>query len=81
MLPRQPPATTDAACSRFEVPKPPRRERSVYLRTLSMSIGVDFFQLPDDKLQLAERRLDLETSRMHNVWKWYREEALTSFSS
>ncbi|MCW3991423.1 MAG: hypothetical protein NWE79_01845, partial [Candidatus Bathyarchaeota archaeon] len=34
----------------------------------------DFFQLPDDKLQLAERRLDLETSRMHNVWKWYREE-------
>jgi len=34
----------------------------------------DFFQLPDDKLQLAERRLDLETSRMHNVWRWYREE-------
>jgi hypothetical protein len=33
-----------------------------------------FFQLPDDKLQLAERRLDLETSRMHNVWRWYREE-------
>lgn len=33
-----------------------------------------FFQLPNDKLQLAERRLDLETSRMHNVWTWYREE-------
>jgi len=46
-----------------------------------MSIGVDFFQLPDDKLQLAERRLDLETSHMHNVWRWYREEALSSFSS
>ena len=33
-----------------------------------------FFELPDDKLQLAERRLDLETSRMHNVWTWYQEE-------
>ena len=33
----------------------------------------DFIPLPDDKLQLAERRLDLETSRMYNVWRWYQQ--------
>lgn len=33
-----------------------------------------FFQYPDGRFQLAERRLDLETSRMHNVWTWYRRD-------
>ncbi|UCH57991.1 MAG: class I SAM-dependent methyltransferase [Candidatus Bathyarchaeota archaeon] len=31
----------------------------------------DFFQRPDGRCQIMERRLDLETSRMRNVWSWY----------
>lgn len=33
----------------------------------------DFFRWEDGRVQLAERRLDLESSRMFNVWEWYRE--------
>ncbi len=33
----------------------------------------DYFRWPDGRVQMAERRLDLESSRMFNVWKWYRE--------
>jgi len=33
----------------------------------------DFFRWPDGRVQIAERRLDLESSRMFNVWKWYQE--------
>ncbi|MCW3978987.1 MAG: hypothetical protein NWF12_04500, partial [Candidatus Bathyarchaeota archaeon] len=33
----------------------------------------DFFRWEDGRVQLADRRLDLESSRMFNVWEWYRE--------
>jgi len=33
-----------------------------------------FFNYSDGRFQLAERKLDLETSRMHNVWTWYRRD-------
>jgi len=33
----------------------------------------DYFRWPDGRVQIAERRLDLESSRMFNVWKWYQE--------
>jgi SAM-dependent methyltransferase len=33
----------------------------------------DFFRWPDRRVQISERRLDLESSRMFNVWKWYQE--------
>ena len=32
-----------------------------------------FFRWEDGRVQLADRRLDLESSRMFNVWEWYRE--------
>jgi SAM-dependent methyltransferase len=33
----------------------------------------DFYRWEDGRVQLAVRRLDLESSRMFNVWEWYRE--------
>ncbi len=33
----------------------------------------DFFRWEDGRVQIAERRLDLESSRMFNVWRWYQE--------
>ena len=33
----------------------------------------DFFRWQDGRVQLAERRLELESSRMFNVWRWYQE--------
>ncbi len=33
----------------------------------------DLFRWEDGRVQLADRRLDLESSRMFNVWEWYRE--------
>jgi hypothetical protein len=33
----------------------------------------DFNRWPDGRVQIFERRLDLESSRMFNVWRWYQE--------
>jgi SAM-dependent methyltransferase len=33
----------------------------------------DFYRWEDGRVQLAERRFDLESSRMFNVWEWYKE--------
>lgn len=33
----------------------------------------DFFRWEDGRVQIVERRLDLESSRMFNVWRWYQE--------
>ncbi len=33
----------------------------------------DYFRWPDGRIQIAERRLDLESSKMFNIWKWYQE--------
>lgn len=32
-----------------------------------------WYRWPDGRVQVQERRLDLESSRMFNVWSWYRE--------
>jgi SAM-dependent methyltransferase len=33
----------------------------------------DFFRWENGRIQLVDRRLDLESSRMLNVWEWYQE--------
>jgi SAM-dependent methyltransferase len=33
----------------------------------------DFFRWEDGRIQLATRRLDMESSRMFNIWEWYQD--------